>query len=1575
MSGRGTFSGTVFQTTVGACVAGLLLAERPLSRLGFNLPGTPQQVLLETPTAVDDVHIITDAGQIFVQAKNSLTLSTKPDSELASVANQFVRQYREGVQENSGRRDLSAVLDRLVLAVGEETPTTITSNLREALERNRTGAATSLPSAIAEALRVFTAQLETAWLAVAGIPLAPADRQALLALCSVAVIGNSQRQVVEEGLTAIVATPGAETTLFDLLLTWAADAAQRGTGGDEAAIRQALQGRISLAAPPSFHHDLARLRAYSVGTLRQLERFTALSAPEGIVRLTRPVAARVVEAAQLGTLALTGEPGAGKSAVLFALAGELQQHYPVVCLTVETGAGTLDLLRAEIGLHHPLVDVLRHLPRSTTAYLLLDALDASRGGAAEPTYRKLIEAVTELPGWCVVASVRSFDLRLGVEWQRLFRGPAPFPEYADASFPLVRHLHLGLLTHAERADLARQSPSLDAALTAGGSKLETLAHNPFNLALLAELLTSGTLPQDLAAVTTRGQLLARYWYQRVESLGTPAVVALAKLLEQMLQAKALTVPRARVAAATAVALDHLHQAGVLVLASSGQIGFRHHVLFDYAVATLLLPVTETAPAYLRREQAAGLLLAPALGYWVEELKRTRQDFWAFIADLIADEALDPLVRVEVARLAVETVEPDEELTELAAILNGTGELATRSFQQLAGALLTKAEARQPFVGEPWAHLLSHLALIDSAQLWRLQALLGALLNQPLGAGARASLGTAARTLYARVAAQERLTQWLSRLVIPHVVRTYSTDPVASRQQLSLVFSPERFERFGHLEVPEFARAVLALAASDADFTVELFTRVFQRHNFSRDQTTPKVQSWIFALTSNAAQDYDLAQHHLAKAFPALLQQSPVIAVRAFAATLRGRGDARSWHSNSAAQADLPVGGVLYRFEEDGSSMWAWELEEGRHTAFAKIHDAFMQWVSNLQNQGVLNALPGWLLSETPLALAWRVLFAAGVLHPQTLGPLLWPAATQQPALVSFSTQQSATQLLAASYPHLNLQTRTEAEAQWLQWDFATFADPASKRVRTLGPLLEAIGEAQLVTDAARDFLRSTRLSTISLRNESSFSVQRGRISESSWFEAESEQIPVEPWRHLLSVVKTAQTQAQADATPEAVARLEEVVQDLDQVVSQLPADEAGADEHVAMLAEGLAVLVQLAGEATSRTAALTRLLELTHYPAPTADADTETRFAAGGIQPYIQGRTEVAAALAGLVAVPQLWPRIAARVESMLLYDPHPEVRWRLLASLPELESIAAQALWDLAEKFVHQEQNPALCQRGLSLLQHLVHLDSARAEPLVIALIKKVDSGSPRSAMDTSYLVLLALDKALPASWDLLQSWIADYASRKEQLSSVLFTVQDRLVVGYGPNASELALVRTRAIALVVSLITAVEPAIVAWIAADREPTAEEITAVKLLDEIAEQLFFAVSADGLPPSLAEVEAQRQFLRDYSPLIRKLSTLGTPNAVHHLLEVLSQFVTANPADCFDLLSEAILRTTGVAKYEHESLGAARFVELISRYLADYRFLFDQPARQKRLIDCIAVFVEAGWPEACLLFYALPGLLQ
>jgi hypothetical protein len=344
--------------------------------------------------------------------------------------------------------------------------------------------------------------------------------------------------------------------------------------------------------------------------MRRLERFASLRTPEGAFTISRPIMAAIASAIATGSLAITGEPGSGKSAVLLEAAKQLPEGSTIV-LAVDANATSLEALRAEIGLQQPLVEVLANWPGLRPAYLFLDALDAVRGGVAEVTYRKLVETVSAIPGWRVVTSVRTFDLRLGREWQRLFGGSPPDANFASTEFLSVRHAHVGALSDAEINRVIGFSPSIATAIAAAGSKMAALVTNPFNLDLLGDLLSNGVTSTVLSSVGTRGELLERYWDERITELGTPAIVKLRSLVDLMVQARSVDLPLTDVPIEVASPVDDLQRAGVLTKEQSDRLAFRHHVLFDYAVARLLLiPDRNTARSHLRRASAAGLLISP-----------------------------------------------------------------------------------------------------------------------------------------------------------------------------------------------------------------------------------------------------------------------------------------------------------------------------------------------------------------------------------------------------------------------------------------------------------------------------------------------------------------------------------------------------------------------------------------------------------------------------------------------------------------------------------------------------------------------------------------------------------------------------------------------------------------------------------------------------------------------------------------------------------------------------------------------------------------------------------------------------
>jgi hypothetical protein len=86
------------------------------------------------------------------------------------------------------------------------------------------------------------------------------------------------------------------------------------------------------------------------------------------------------------------------------------------------------------------------------------------------------------------------------------------------------------------------------------------------------------------------------------------------------------------------------------VAKDRYVAFRHHILFDYAASRLYLDPCDSLAlrALLACDRSLGLLLAPALGYPLQELwnrsDATRADYWATVADLVADPDADPIAR-------------------------------------------------------------------------------------------------------------------------------------------------------------------------------------------------------------------------------------------------------------------------------------------------------------------------------------------------------------------------------------------------------------------------------------------------------------------------------------------------------------------------------------------------------------------------------------------------------------------------------------------------------------------------------------------------------------------------------------------------------------------------------------------------------------------------------------------------------------------------------------------------------------------------------------------------------------------
>ncbi len=327
---------------------------------------------------------------------------------------------------------------------------------------------------------------------------------------------------------------------------------ERRHGADAKAFRHAVtEAGVALKAAPSYQADVEKLQAYSVRIAGELNAFEVTQVEGSPVTVARAATGAVATAATSGSLLVIGEPGSGKSAVVSAAASALRAEkceviqFAVDRLPVDLAEG----LRAELDLDHRVPELLENWPGKKPGYVFIDALDATRGGRGEAVFRTLIQDILALPGnrWRVVASIRSFDLKLGERFRALFAGQPPNDDFRDKSFPGVRHINVPAWSDAEFTELLSKAPALATAIGQGGQKLRDLAAVPFNTRLLADLLSSGLPASAFGEVATQVELLRIYWECRVTPLGNGADVCLRAALEAMVTAHTLQAERVAVA--------------------------------------------------------------------------------------------------------------------------------------------------------------------------------------------------------------------------------------------------------------------------------------------------------------------------------------------------------------------------------------------------------------------------------------------------------------------------------------------------------------------------------------------------------------------------------------------------------------------------------------------------------------------------------------------------------------------------------------------------------------------------------------------------------------------------------------------------------------------------------------------------------------------------------------------------------------------------------------------------------------------------------------------------------------------
>ncbi len=1613
--GHATTAGVRFQCEVGAWFAAHILAAQPISQLG---PALPELLELEALSPVDDIVVHCKSGGVwYVNVKTEVTLSPSSKSQLSSVADQFVRQWLEGVSSASARR-LDPGIDRLVLVVKPARSGPLVSGLTPVIRRVTDRAPTDAEAQIAytdgekNALDVFGAQIGFHWKNHKGTP---PDRDELLALLSCVRLiefdlSGATRAAVGAMLTNVVEPEQVEGAI-DALIDGCLDFARHRSGGDTGTLRSLLGAkRIRLRHRPDFQEDINRLQASTDVALADMSRYAAIHvrATDTTIRLARACTDAVVSAALGGTSFLViGEPGSGKSGALHAAALAVRDaNKSVLMIQVDQLTGTsLEEIRQELMLANPLLDALAEWRPEAGGVLMIDALDASRGTGAEPAIRSLISEVRRrAPQWTIVASIRKFDLRYGSQYQRLFEGRPVDSKFSDSEFGHVRHLNVPRLTDAEVSRVRSEWPALDKIASRSGDEFKALLDSPFNLYLLGRILERE--PDGANTARTQLDLLAQFWQRRVQRdefvSSEEAAFVLSGLLRRMLERRRLSASNSDVPQTHMRALERLLRDGVLYQPhESRSVSFAHHVLFDFALAKLVFLRDEAKFIDDELVQATDdvLLVAPAIMLALRtiwERGASRDPFWAVSLALAGDSRLGSFVRALPARVAAEAIRAPEDVAPLIEALansksNETGTLLT---QHLLSVVLAGVVRDVPRIGgpdDPWCEILE---LAAEASIRTLQWPINAALNAwseaaPLTESERRSLGRAARRLLAeQLKPGAPYHDGSMASAVKAVVRTYSSSSADSENLIRALLENARVRERGHKELFWLATEFRELAQSNSALAADFLVTAFSAPLPSADEKTSIGNSRILSLTSSKRQDFEGVLHQLEEQIPWFLAHEPAEGGGALRKLLTARIEADKPLEQYGRTGQAQLRGRAIKFREDHSCIW-WSPRTDYYDANAKLVEALCSTLRKAQEADFETYFDVLLVGDIPAAIVTAFLRAA-IERPNpgsALGLVL-----SRDVLSMIDTSYDSAQLLSTHYPRL-----TPAEKARLQDVIASVEDERRQRV-----LVGAIPDDEPLTN---DVLRAVKgtLGVAPPKNEPHFSMGGGWVSsdDHSWLREQGVDTGSPSNSALLDAANSLKARDLPAGDLAALGKLQPLwtgaldaleLLDSHSAVHQMVRNTVC--DAVADLAQAICDRAQEEGHLTGFPKireVVSRCLSDDLDPLPVRNEEREEEFARSASWGSPAARIPASAALMAYVrAIGRATERDRNQILA-LARDPAVEVRHTVLARA-NLPCVAAPDLSrELAVIAFTEEKNEGVLSFFLGAFDNYIGNHLSWAPTHLLALDAGVDAGAERHRGDMQS-ILVRLILRLWVAWGIteakerLQLWVASplkYQSRVDALLTHL-----RGLVAYGeadtPNPRDDG-VRGKCLQLYSTLVHNLAGAHRDLMsrAHDGEDVRQELTdATRLLDSSADHLYFGSGAYARTHSEREAAIatgageRRRFIHEYLPSLTKLARIPYPSVTHPVLQIIEALVSDGPEEMLQLFFEAVREGGRTGGYQFESLGADLVVKIARKFLADYSGLIaSQSEYRVGLVEVLNLFAETGWPEARKLVYQLPEMLR
>jgi len=1654
--GAATAGGMDFQHSVAAWVAALILAEKVASP-PWELPVTTTLDWLqcETDQPTDDLLVgASNDGLIFAQIKRTLELSKGTKADFASALDQFVRQFLASRSKLTGIQPLNRPLDpkkdRFVLITTPTSSKSIRLRLNRVLDRIRDlsqyqtvdNATRNIEEK--KVLPVVKAHIARSWQNVSGTDPSDDEFRQILSLIHVHVLdldegGTDVREAKNLLRSAVLSDPEKADLAWSKLVDLCAGLAVLRSGIDRKHLQEELlNSGIELQAARSYRTDIERLKEHSKQISDSLAYLARIRVGSIEIKIRRPCTETLKLAAEENSILVVGEPGAGKSGALHDFVDVLREEArDYVFLAVDhLESQSLGLLREEIGLNYELLDVLDNWSGSKSAFLVIDALDAARGDLSAAMIRNLIRLVIEKnKRWHVVASIRKFDLRYSEEIKQLFLGE-PLPEFQDNEFSHIHHLNVPYFSKKEVGQISSQSPELFAILGSAPQELYDLLSVPFNLQLAAELLGIGDTRSELLPIRTQLGLLERYWLRRVigsntDGLGDAHEAVLREVCEKMVAERALRVHRSIVARPdTGALLQNLLSTQVLIEWQPSPetppdryiLAFAHHVLFDYAVARLLLRGDpEDVVQRLVNDPELLIVIRPSIllhfrYIWGANIKQ----FWDLVFRFNQAAGMPEIGKLIGPSVATELARQLNELDPLFSALDNhhmvNQNTAEQVLKHLMGALLASAPCDARLFGPnsgPWCELLERVSRSHlSPVVYTVQSLLNTICDRPeyLTPKQLVAAGQTSRQILEFAWSQIPRDGRLIINALRCVCRTFESNPTSSAALIRRCLEPLHLSQFGFEEVPWLADEVVRLIPLDSGLVEEIYRKAFS-HRETSTESTQIGQSRILSLSSNRRQDYEMALYKLAEVFPQFLERTPERATHALIVVMEAYGDQHhppasgEWHEEI-----FEFGGSQACLRTDYSANW--DRNFYREGAPLQMLDTFQRYLEELaekhERMEELRVLVHIIISENRNAVIWHRLLLAGSRFPSTLGMEILPLCWAMPVLIGFDTSYSAGEYLKVIFPTLHQVERARIERAILKIPENVSEDHLMVGERVRNRLLGCLASESIVTSEARSLLDELQTKNAILSNEPA--VRIGGQMDVPYSEEDylaDMGVPVEgeankKIREFERPVKAFVDDHQnSDPTLAEIRDVLPAIRELHDAFSSADADGVHPKQrdhswgYIAAACSLIPKNEQLSND--DELCALIRrvLLEASHNPEPAQNPEYEAQFdehPSWGLQ---VPRIEAAKGLIMLARLPTCAGSKVLEAIENLSKDPVPSVRFQIAACANFLYKTAQGLMWQIIECMCRDEPNRGVLQGLLGgPLNVLSRFEPDRVAVLTKAIFDRVMEGPGANevrGLCVDIFSSLYIWRGHILCGEIAREIVASPVTYPNEAHNVLMKLRDPLTHGSTNRPDpEVDAVRRRAFDLLAGLLVSAHEGLRQlevqhngvqsneW-PQDDQDKAKSI--LSLIGSVSSEVYFASGAydrkrQGLPgPSLVMKPESKRFYKEAGLIIDELTNVGIPSVAHYLLQTLEFFVKIEPHDVF-LRIGRVISAGQQWGYQYESQAADLIVKLIERYLAEYRSLLKEDEECRRtLVELLDVFVQAGWPSARRLTYRLEEIYR